>query len=118
MEIKVIGLGYGRHMATLRPSQIYKLIRLMWVVNFTWNTGTAAAKGSALFFYARIFRNSKPPFRYALRAMHGLNAAWFVGATLAIIFECKPIAKSWDPFSPGNAILQVVIGLVAVFQTR
>lgn len=117
IELKLIDL---RHLEELQPEQITELKKLVWVTYFTFTTGTAFAKSSAIFFYERIFSSSHERFRYALWVLHALNAAWLVGTLFALVFQCWPIAKVWNAaldgecaslgkFALGNIIPSIII---------
>ena len=121
MGFKMIDLGLGRHVETLQLDQIINSLKIMFAVYFTFDIGTAISKSSALFFYARIFGNGSPSFTYALWTVHALNAVWLVGISFAVIFQCHPVARTWNPtlegncgISPGNLWLGTVIGSIVV----
>lgn len=94
----------GKHIQTVDPSNIEPFLKLLWVEYFLFDAGTAIAKSSALFFYARIFSNANVWFKYALWIVHALNVAWLVGILLGVIFECNPIEKAWKTSLPGTCV--------------
>ena len=57
-------------------------------------------KVSICLLYLRIFTNKY--FRAGVWLTFIVAAGWGIGATLAKIFQCSPIEKSWDPSVPEN----------------
>lgn len=100
--LKLVDLGMGKHIEVVPPENLTPFLKLLWVEYYIFDAGTSIAKGSALLFYARVFNNTKSRFKYALWTVHALNAAWLVGIIFAVIFECTPIQKAWDPTIPGR----------------
>lgn len=104
LGIKLIGLGLGLHVQAVPPENIEKFLKLLWIIYYIFDTGTAVGKASALFFYARIFSASHSKFRYALWLVHALNVAWLLTILLCVTFMCSPIRKAWDTALPGKCL--------------
>lgn len=92
----------GLHIQAVPPENVDKFLKLLWIIYYIFDTGTAVSKSSALFFYARIFSISK--FKYALWVVHAMNVGWLVGILISVTFMCNPIQKAWDVFLPGTCL--------------
>lgn len=60
-------------------------------------------KFSILVSYFKIFSVLRW-FRFALYGTGVLEALWFLGVFPAVIFQCTPIKKAWNPSRPGHCI--------------
>ncbi|KAL4772929.1 hypothetical protein BDW60DRAFT_222136 [Aspergillus nidulans var. acristatus] len=100
--IRLVEVGLGRHVAAVSPRDLTIFLKLLWTEYYVFDTGTAVAKASALLFYARIFTRASSRFRYCLWAVHACNVCWLIGILLAVVFECLPIAKVWNPSLSGS----------------
>jgi hypothetical protein len=113
LGIKLVNLGMGLHIEVVDPANIELFLKLLWVTYYFFDTGTAIAKTSALFFYARIFGVVNPKFRYSLWIVHALNAFWLIGFLGAVTFQCTPVEKAWKPSLPGRCSNTGVLWLAA-----
>ncbi|PYI25962.1 hypothetical protein BP00DRAFT_357175 [Aspergillus indologenus CBS 114.80] len=104
ISLRMIRLGLGRQVETVSPADLVSFLKLLWVVYFLVLGGTATARASALFFYARVLSQGPSRFRYALWVVHGLNIAWSISTILMIFLTCSPIEKNWMPDRPGTCI--------------
>jgi hypothetical protein len=102
MGLKLIDLGLGLHIQAIPPQNLVPFLKLLWIVYFFFDTGTAVSKSSALFFYARIFGVTGSRFKYVLWVVHAMNVAWLIAILLAVTFMCDPIEKAWIPSLPGQ----------------
>lgn len=62
----------------------------------------ALAKVSILIFYLRI--NPASSFRYQVFFVLFVTVGYMIAICLALIFECHPIPKFWDPFVEGKCV--------------
>jgi hypothetical protein len=117
--IKLVNLGMGLHIQVVDPANIELFLKLLWVEYYIFDSGTAIAKTSALFFYARIFGVVNTTFKYALWTVHALNLFWLVGFLFAVGFECTPVEKAWKPSLPGKCantgVLWLASGIISLF---
>ncbi|KAI1260513.1 hypothetical protein F5Y18DRAFT_419999 [Xylariaceae sp. FL1019] len=104
MSLKLIDLGLGLHIDDVPPDNVERFLKLLWIIYYIFDTGTAMAKSSALFFYARVFGSTNSRFRYALWVVHAMNVAWTVTILFHVIFMCTPIEKAWKVTLPGNCV--------------
>ncbi|KAL4979392.1 hypothetical protein BDW66DRAFT_157562 [Aspergillus desertorum] len=102
LAIKMVQIGLGRHALVVLPGNLTLFPKLLWAVYIICIVGASIAKASALFFYARVFTQTRSRFRYSLWALQALNVLWLLGAILAVIFMCSPISRVWDPLVPGH----------------
>lgn len=104
MGLKLLDLGLGLHVQVIPPENLKPFLKLLWVVYYIFDTGTAVSKSSALFFYARVFGSTNSRFRYALWLVHAMNVIWLVTILLDVTFMCTPIAKAWDTALEGHCL--------------
>ncbi|KAL3429947.1 hypothetical protein BDV09DRAFT_189665 [Aspergillus tetrazonus] len=102
LAIKMVQLGLGRHAVIVFPENITLFLRLLWAVYIIFIIGASIAKASALFFYARVFTQTRSRFRYSLWTLQAFNVLWLLGTILAVIFMCSPVAKVWNQSTPGH----------------
>lgn len=102
--IRLVDLGMGLHIQVVPPENLEPFLKLLWVEYYLFDAGTAVAKSSALFFYARVFGVINQWFKYALWTLHSANVAWLVGIIFGVIFECSPIQKAWKISLEGTCV--------------
>ncbi|KAF3061499.1 hypothetical protein GL218_03013 [Daldinia childiae] len=102
--LKLLDLGLGLHVQVIPPENVKPFLKLLWVVYYIFDTGTAVSKSSALFFYARVFGSTNSRFKYALWLVHAMNVIWLVTILLDVTFMCTPIAKAWDTTLDGHCL--------------
>ncbi len=80
------------------------VFKLFYIVYYVYDITLFLAKTSALLFLSRLFpRHANPAWwNFALWTTYGLNIAWFLGICFGTAFMCKPLAKAWNPFLPGE----------------
>lgn len=104
MGLKLVDYGLGLHLQALPPENIEKFLKMLWIIYYIFDTGTAVSKTSALFFYARVFSVNNSRFKYALWVVHAMNAAWLLAILLSVTFMCNPIQRAWQPALPGTCL--------------
>ncbi|ROV87838.1 hypothetical protein VMCG_10546 [Cytospora schulzeri] len=102
--LRMVDLGLGLHIQAVSPDNVEKFLKVLWIVYYIFDTGTAVGKASALFFYARIFSVSNSRFKYALWLVHAMNVAWLLAILLSVTFMCSPIQKAWETSLPGTCL--------------
>lgn len=102
LAIKMVQLGLGRHAVIVLPENITLFLRFLWALYIIFIIGASIAKSSALFFYARVFTQTRSRFRYSLWTLQAFNVLWLLGTILAVIFMCSPVAKVWNQSTPGH----------------
>jgi len=95
--------GVGRHVAYLEQTDQHKLeeefvvlfpVQLIYISSFTF------PKLSILFFYRRIFPTTQT--RYTTFGLLGVVGATWLALTITVIFQCMPVAFSWDKTIQGG----------------
>ena len=106
----------------MAPTDIKRLLKVLWVSYYMSDLGIALAKTSCLLFYARIFPIQSRWFRYGLWLGHTLNFLWWLTSIARCLLFCDPVDRYWDTEKPGfcrrpnalyigNAIPSVVIDI-------
>lgn len=104
LGLRLVDLGMGLHIQIVPQKNLEPFLKLLWVEYFLFDTGTAVAKTSALFFYARVLGVMNRWFKYTLWVVHFANAAWLIGILFGVIFECSPIQKAWKVALEGTCV--------------
>ncbi|KAL6229407.1 hypothetical protein BDW75DRAFT_235227 [Aspergillus navahoensis] len=102
LSLMMVQIGLGRHAVAVLPGNISLFLKLLWAVYIIFTIGASTAKASALFFYARVFTQTRSRFRYSLWILQALNVLWLLGTLFAVIFMCSPISRAWDRLMPGH----------------
>jgi hypothetical protein len=101
--------GVGRHLVANLASDP---TRLLWwakaLIALEWAYGLAVMlpKLAILSFYLLVF-NTKP-FRIAMYLLTAVVTSTFVAIGLLAIFQCSPIAYTWDKTIPGGHCLDQI----------
>ncbi|KAH9204023.1 hypothetical protein DL95DRAFT_499094 [Leptodontidium sp. 2 PMI_412] len=95
--IIVIHFGLGLHSSGLQYNQL-----LLLSDECIYITTVAITKVSLLLMYVRIFPVRS--MRISCWILGSLSVSWAVAIVLVCIFQCNPIAKTWDPTIPGYCI--------------
>ena len=97
IELYYVHLGLGRHLPEVLASGItlrnINIVR--FASQFTYTPGITLVKLSVLFFYARVFRDSRG-FRICLWATGGLVVGWCITFVTLSVCACIPPHKQWD----------------------
>lgn len=91
--------GLGKHISQLTDSQIGVTAKYIYVFECIDSCCNAAAKGSALLLYRRIFGTTHNVLFN--RCIIVLGALWLgvaVAGTICEIFQCLKIANAWESF--------------------
>lgn len=94
--IDAIGLlhnGLGEHLRSVAQYSTF----MKWYVSgdIMYTTTLAFTKYSILYFYWRIFGHVNQ-IRGPICVLFGLVTAWLIEVVLVSLFECNPVAYSWD----------------------
>ena len=106
----------------MAPTDVKRLLKVLWVSYYMSDLGIALAKASCLLFYARIFTIRSWWFQYGLWLGHTLNFLWLLTCVARCLLFCDPVDKYWDIEKPGfcrrpdalyiaNAVASVVIDI-------
>lgn len=105
--------GFGEHVYIVAqdPTKLVNFFKVVFATFILYGTSVSFVKFSVLAFYDRIFpRNNFKKWLYTLGV---LSVIWWILITLVSIFECNPIAKSWNAELEGTCIpyLDLFIGI-------
>ena len=110
VNLSLVHIGFGRHEQEILASGITaRQISIMtFASHFPYCTGITLVKLSALFFYARVFQDSRV-FRSCLWATGALVVGWWIVFVVLTIWTCTPPRKQWDPDTPGHCINFILV---------
>ncbi|KAL4906218.1 hypothetical protein BDW74DRAFT_177237 [Aspergillus multicolor] len=100
--IKMVNVGLGRHAILLTQDNLALFHIFLWSAYIVFICGATIARASALFFYARVFTQTRSRLWYYLWTLHALNVAWLMGTLFAVIFMCLPVSRVWHRNIPGH----------------
>lgn len=104
MGLKLLELGLGLHIQVVPPENVEPFLKLLWIIYYIFDTGTAVSKSSALFFYSRVLGVANSRFKYALWLVHAMNVAWLITILFSVTFMCSPIERAWKTTLPGKCL--------------
>ncbi|MCJ1424948.1 hypothetical protein MMC29_002836 [Sticta canariensis] len=102
----VAAYGYGKHEADL-PSNMrgsHQADLLFWISQILYKSCVLTTKESILFLYLRLFTVGHPRFRRAVYIAISIVALYYTISIIITIFECRPVARSWDKATPGTCM--------------
>ncbi|KAI5801347.1 hypothetical protein EDC01DRAFT_517102 [Geopyxis carbonaria] len=102
VNMALIHYGMGRHAAALPPHQLTLMLKGLVFHEFFYCTTVGVIKISLLLMYARIF--TVRWFRTAAWIVGASVVGWTIAIQFVSIFQCTPIYKAWEPFTPGHCI--------------
>lgn len=77
-------------------------MRILYFSEVTYNISLVLVKYSALAFYLRLF--PVPFMIWGVWTTVAIATGWVLSTTLAIIFQCQPVQKTWNREIPGHCI--------------
>ncbi|KIM96091.1 hypothetical protein OIDMADRAFT_148582 [Oidiodendron maius Zn] len=98
--------GYGKHLSTLTVNNREKALMFFYFSQFTYKISINATKASILLLYLRIFVQNQ--FRLICWTLLGFVAAFGTATTLASIFQCTPIPRTWNKNIQGVCLNTVI----------
>ena len=100
--IKSIEYGYGAHIKQLSNADRDMALKLFYIAQTPYKVTICCNKVAVMIFYLRIFPTRS--FRIACFAVMAIIVGWSLGAVSATIFQCIPIAASWNKDMAGNCV--------------
>jgi hypothetical protein len=97
-----IEYGYGAHINQLPLVNKDMALKLFYIAQTPYKVTICCNKVSVITFYLRIFPTRS--FRIACFVAMGIIVCWSLGAIFATIFQCIPIAASWDKTIQGTCV--------------
>lgn len=95
-------VGLGTKTGEMSPENYAKYLKLIPVCSISFSFGTALAKCSFAVLYLRLIPN-----RYVQWLNRGIIfyvLCQAIEETFVNIFQCRPVAKAWDPSLEGTCI--------------
>ena len=89
-----INHGYGMHKSDLSDDEFQTTLRLFFMAQTPYKVSVCLNKVATILLYLRIFISRG--FRIAAFITLGIIVSWSIGGVFATIFQCVPIAGSWD----------------------
>ena len=102
--------GMGKH-AWAAPQGTAYFFKVLYFQELMYNVGVTTLKLSILLFYRRIFPSQK--FKYVLYGVAFVFLSWAIVTNFLSIFQCTPIAKSWNQSLPGKCV-----NILALFMSQ
>lgn len=78
--------------------------QLFWISQILYKSCVLTTKESILFLYLRLFNVGHPSFRRAVYIAISIVALYYTISIIITIFECRPVARSWDKAIPGTCM--------------
>ena len=109
VNLSFVHIGFGRHLSQIFASGITarQVYIMVFASHIPYNTGITLVKLSALFFYARVLRDSRG-FRRCLWATGALVVGWWIAFDVLAIWSCIPPRKQWEPDIQGHCITPLI----------
>ncbi|KAH8666212.1 hypothetical protein BGZ61DRAFT_365547 [Ilyonectria robusta] len=105
--------GLGRHSGALTLAETQILLKTLIGAELLYVYVLGLLKMSILFFYNRIF--PVRDMKIGSRICGGVTLAWTLACTLAVLLQCRPMTKMWEPWLQGTCINTFVMQLVVSF---
>ncbi len=97
-----INHGYGMHKADLSKDELRMALKLFFIAQTPYKVSVCLTKVATILLYLRIFISRG--FRVAAFIAMGVIVAWSIGGIFATIFQCVPVAGSWDKSADASCI--------------
>lgn len=101
--------GLGRHLITVMPNEAIALEKALYANVILFPIAICIIQLSILLFYVRVFTLRDVRFKIALLVCAGLSVGICVSQVLPTIFQCSPIAYTWNKAVEGGHCINVHI---------
>lgn len=105
--------GLGRHLITVTPNEAIVLEKALYANVLVFPIAICIIQLSILLFYVRVFTLRDARFKIALLVCAGLSVGVCVSQVFPTIFQCSPIAYSWDKAIVGGHCINVHVMWIA-----
>lgn len=99
--------GLGRHLITVTPEEAIVLEKALYANVLVFPIAICIIQLSILFFYVRVFTLRDARFKIALLVCASLSVGICVSQVIPTIFQCSPIAYSWNKTVVGGHCINV-----------
>lgn len=94
--------GYGMHKRDLSKDELHTALKFFFIAQTPYKATVCLNKVAAILLYLRIFISRR--FKICAYIVMAIIVAWSIGAIGATIWQCVPIAASWDRSITGTCI--------------
>ncbi|KAK2740127.1 hypothetical protein FQN57_006242 [Myotisia sp. PD_48] len=98
VNILGVNYGYGQLSSSIPKNDLHTSLKTLYKMTI------GLTKMSILLLYRKIFDTEKFKFRLICDIVFVYVALYALGSTIATIFQCNPIAKTWNKALPGTCI--------------
>ncbi|KAL4944958.1 hypothetical protein BDV06DRAFT_219765 [Aspergillus oleicola] len=102
IHLTMVHYGMGLHAQTQPAHNLVMIAKLLMAFECTYSVTIAMIKIAILLLYSRIFPTRA--FRIASYVLGGIAIAWSIAIVCVSIFQCTPVAKTWNSTLPGTCI--------------
>lgn len=114
LSVIQVHYGLGRHIGCLSSTQVVTADKVQAIGEIPVMASTAFSRISICLFLIRIF-SVNTRWRWTLYIIIALTAGTDIACGTAILLQCHPRAKMWDPAIPGTCwspLIEVAIGQI------
>ena len=93
------------HLPTISDADLVHIGKNIFVGNIVFDLSISLSKLSALAFYHRVFRVgtlNNWPWKWAFYITLALTIMWPFASILYGVFQCTPVEKNWEVYTPGE----------------
>ncbi|PLB47349.1 hypothetical protein P170DRAFT_413233 [Aspergillus steynii IBT 23096] len=102
INLAMVAHGLGVHKSELPPQHLETVSKLLISMECVYCTTVGIIKLSILAMYRRIFIDRVT--RVATLILAAVTISWVISINFVSIFQCTPVAKTWNPTLPGHCI--------------
>ncbi|KAL4901153.1 hypothetical protein BDW74DRAFT_160449 [Aspergillus multicolor] len=102
IHLTMVHYGMGLHAQTQSAHNLVMIAKLLMTFECTYSVTIGLIKIAILLLYSRLFPTRA--FRIAVYILGGIAIAWSIAIVCVSIFQCTPIARTWDSSIPGTCI--------------
>ncbi|KAL4944497.1 hypothetical protein BDV06DRAFT_233191 [Aspergillus oleicola] len=101
-NLALVYYGMGLHAQALPAENLVIIAKVLMAYECVYSATIAVIKIAILLLYIRIFPTRS--FRIAAYILGAITIAWAISIVCVSVFQCTPVAKSWDPMLSGSCI--------------
>ncbi|KAL4798901.1 hypothetical protein BDV19DRAFT_356378 [Aspergillus venezuelensis] len=102
IHLTMVHYGMGLHAETQSAHNLVMIAKLLMTFECTYSVTIGLIKIAILLLYSRIFPTRS--FLIATYILGGIAVAWSIAIVCVSIFQCTPIARTWNSALPGTCI--------------
>ena len=101
IDVKSVELGLGKHAGCVSPNKITEDVKLEYIEVILLFVSTLFSRVSVCIFLLRIF-SINIHWRWTLYSIMALTVVANITCIITVLTECRPLAKLWNPTTPGS----------------